>query len=433
MLIDRIKDALVPRLASSERGAEPGLRHYERQVADHNVRYHLRVEPDGAGLLLANAAAACRLSPSGVMIAEGLLSGTTEMKIKSRVRSAFAGSTREKIQNDMERVRQVIDDMAFPGGRYPLFNLDEPQATARDRVLGAPLSAEIGVDGSGDLKARIDRLWDVAVPQVVLIHLPGAPADKLVDGIERAEDHGLIAGVRAPAAALMEEDLLERLAEAGVDHIDAYWASLDSQHHDSLLGDGDHEAVRKVFEMCQRLEVCPVAVIPLVGGGLEHLEAAMSALPEMGVGAATVFFLAEERGAKRSGGIVAEALRQAIATAEEQADRLGLNLVLAPPVERNPDEPLAVQVRRGPRAAGEAAIRVMPDGSVIPSHGPRRAVGNLLSEPFQAIWERDAFRHLRESVEAPPACDECPGLAACSNGCPVDPSGWARLETAEEA
>ncbi len=432
MLIDKIKDALRPKIDTGPEPPSAGLRHYEREVQDRPVRYHLRVDTDGSGLLIANAAAACRLSPSGVVIAEGLLEQRPDKEILGSISRMFTGADDSTMQKDLERVRRTLDDMAFPGGKYPLLNLDDPGATARGRALAAPLVAEMGIDGTGDPSARIDRLWEVAVPQVVLIHLPGAPAERLVEGVERAEDHGLIAGVRAPATALLEDDLLERLAQAGLDHVDVYWASADSEYHDSLFGEGDHEAARKVFERCKELELCPVAVVPMVEGSMERLEATLSGLPVMDVGAATLFALAEDEGSEASGGLRPGALRQAAVTAEEIGDRLHVNLTYAPPVERDPKVPLRDQVRRGPRAAGEAAIRVTPDGSVIPPHGPRKPVGNLLTQPFEEIWRHGSFRHLRESVDEPEMCDECPGLAACMVGCIADPAGWARLETLEE-
>jgi radical SAM protein with 4Fe4S-binding SPASM domain len=430
MLLDRIKKTLVPQ-RPADAGPKPGLRHYERQVGDRPARYHLRVDADGSGLLIANAAAACRLSPSGVVIAEGLLEQQDEKAIARRLGQAFAGTDAETVKADVKRVRETLDDMAYPGGRYPLFNLDDPEATAHGRALSAPLSAEMGIDGTGDPKARIDKLWEVAVPQVVLVHLPGAPADVLVEAVERAEDHGLIAGVRAPGSALLEGDLLGRLVEAGLDHVDVYWAGDDAAFHDGLFGEGDHAAAKTVFARCKELELCPIAVVPLVAGSLERIEAGLSALPGMDVGAATLFALAQAEGAEATGGLLAGALRQASATAEALGDRLQINLVFAPPVERNPGEPLAEQVRRGPRAAGEAAVRITPDGSVIPPHGPRKPVGNLLTQPFAEIWSHAAFRHLREAVAAPERCDACPGLNACMAGCPVDLAVWARLETAE--
>ena len=432
MLIEQIKKAFMPKIASAPQLPRPGLRHYEREVKDTQVRYHLRVDTDGSGILIANAAAVCRLSPTGVVISEGLLENTSENAIRKRIAKLFTNVESTVVDKDIDEVKRTIEDMAFPGSKYPLFNLDDTGATARKRALAAPLSAELSMDGTGDPRARIDKLWEVAAPQVVLIHLPGADGKRIVESVERAEDHGLIAGVRATGSAFLENNLLDQLAQAGLDHGDIYWAGADGAHHDSLFGEGDHESAKKVFLKCRELELCPVAVVPVVSGSIERIEATLESLQEHGVNAVTMFAIAEEEEIEPSGGVKAGALRQALVTAEELCDRLHINLVFAPPVERDPSEPLEVQVRRGPRAAGEASIRVEPDGSVIPPHGPPDSVGNILTQPFGEIWKHEAFKHLRESVTEPEPCEECPGLVSCMTGCPVDPAIWARLGTPEK-
>jgi hypothetical protein len=46
----------------------PGLYHAMQEADGIYTRFHLRVELDGTGMLIANATAAARLSPSGVII-----------------------------------------------------------------------------------------------------------------------------------------------------------------------------------------------------------------------------------------------------------------------------------------------------------------------------------------------------------------------------
>ena len=50
---------------------EPGLYHFFRESEATYTRFHLRVDLDGSGMLLVNATAGARLSPTGVIIAKG--------------------------------------------------------------------------------------------------------------------------------------------------------------------------------------------------------------------------------------------------------------------------------------------------------------------------------------------------------------------------
>jgi radical SAM protein with 4Fe4S-binding SPASM domain len=110
---------------------------------------------------------------------------------------------------------------------------------------------------------------------------------------------------------------------------------------------------------------------------------------------------------------------------EEEADEAQVAYIWQPPVARDPALPLVEQVRQGPRCAGDVAIRVESDGTIIPPRGPRQAAGNLLTQSWEAIWNHPAFRQYRERVEAPTRCQLCPGMAICAADCPVEPRGWA--------
>jgi radical SAM protein with 4Fe4S-binding SPASM domain len=110
---------------------------------------------------------------------------------------------------------------------------------------------------------------------------------------------------------------------------------------------------------------------------------------------------------------------------EELADALPVRLLWLPPVARS-ERPLREQLVAGPRCSGDVAVRVQPDGGVLPPRGEAVAAGNLLEQPWARIWEHAAFRAFRERVDAASRCPECPGLASCAAACPADPEGWAR-------
>lgn len=73
--------------------------------------------------------------------------------------------------------------------------------------------------------------------------------------------------------------------------------------------------------------------------------------------------------------------------------------------------------------AGTTKLSVLPDGSVFPCYllfsRPEFRLGNLLSEPFEAIWEHPRLEFFRTfSGNACPRA-ACPYHAACHGGCPA--------------
>jgi radical SAM protein with 4Fe4S-binding SPASM domain len=111
---------------------------------------------------------------------------------------------------------------------------------------------------------------------------------------------------------------------------------------------------------------------------------------------------------------------------EEIAQRAQVRFIWQPPVMREPSLTLAAQVGAGPRCAGDVAVRVEPDGRVIPPRGPYRSAGNVLQDDWETIWDDPAFVRYREQVSAPTRCPECPGLVICAADCPREPRGWAQ-------
>src|SRR3990167_2107991 len=83
---------LVSRWSTPHAKIRPGLYHYAREADGARARFHLRVDAAGDGLRLANAAAMTRLSPSGVVIAKGLLEGSKPDAIVQQARRSFRGA-----------------------------------------------------------------------------------------------------------------------------------------------------------------------------------------------------------------------------------------------------------------------------------------------------------------------------------------------------
>ncbi len=417
------------RIPGSPEPIQSGLYHYMCEAEGTYTRFHLRVELDGSGMLLANATAAARLSPAGVVMAKSLLEGESEGAIERDLVARFRGVSRQVIRGDLERVKGLIDDLAAPGDNYPIINLEDAALSPSETQLMAPLRADVPLIEPERLVPIIDRLWEVGIPHVTFLAPENPNAGHLVRAVERAEDAGMIAGVRGRGSILVEGTLVKDLALAGVDHVTVVYASTQRDIHDALCGDGDQAAAEWVMAAAHQYEVCPVAEMPLVEETLDTADEALAELWASGVTNISFFAIAAPDDApleQRDGAIRASAMPQVAALVEETAHEVQVRHLWQPPVLRNPRKSLATQVREGPRCSGDVAVRVEPDGAVIPPRGPYQSAGNLLSDPWDAVWEHPAFRIYRERIVAPTRCDICPGLAICAADCPREPAGWSQ-------
>lgn len=404
---------------------ESGLYHYMREHDGAYTRFHLRVEPDGAGILIANATAAAQLTASGVVIAKGLLDGNDQADIISDLEQRFRGASRERFQADLARVQNLIRDLVVPGDAYPIFNFEDAALTPDEAELIAPLEADIPLAGPDQLDPILDRLWQVGIPHVTIL-VPEHPNQAhLVRAVERAEDLGLICGISGRGSDLVPGTLLDDLALAGLDHATVFFASAEPAIHDALFGEGDHAATQDVFTRTQQLEVADVGHVSLVGSTVAGLDETLAALLELMVPNAAFYAIATDATDGSDGAIAANAMRQVAAQVEEDSNEAQVRYMWETPVKRDPKLALVDQVRRGPRCSGDVAIRIEPDGTVIPARGPYQAAGNILHDSWDTIWHHPAFRRYRERVEAPTRCHVCPGLAICAADCPAEPAGWA--------
>jgi radical SAM protein with 4Fe4S-binding SPASM domain len=70
-------------------------------------------------------------------------------------------------------------------------------------------------------------------------------------------------------------------------------------------------------------------------------------------------------------------------------------------------------------AAADGLLHVSPAGDVLPcsSFSHRESLGNLLREPFEAIWRSRAARFFRAKEMMPPGCRGCPEAPVCQGAC----------------
>jgi radical SAM protein with 4Fe4S-binding SPASM domain len=416
---------------ASAPSVEPGLYHAVHEGDEALTRLHLRVERDGSGLLIANAAAAARLNPTGVLIAHGLLKGKDGETILDELRDRFRGATPERMRADVERVEALLDRLTAPGDNYPIFNVDDAPFSPYGAELIAPLQASVPLAPPGTLVPLIDRLWEVGIPHVVFLASEETRPEDATRAVERAEDLGMIAGVRARATDLDTESLLGDLTVAGVDHLTVPYASSESAVHDALFGIEDHEAALRILTWLEEHEISAVAEVPLTQRTVETLEETMDHLVAMGADALSFVAYAAPAGTPHDEALPARALPQVAAHVEDAADRVRARFMWEPPVQRVPDLPLSGQVRAGPRCSADVGVRVETDGAVIPARGPYRSAGNLLRDAWEGIWNDDAFQRYRERVQSPTRCDTCPGLTICAADCPREPEGWAQPPLAD--
>ncbi len=403
-----------------------GMYHFEQLVGEWPTRFHLRVDPDGGGVLLANASEAASLSPVGVLMAHAILQGESDEAIAMAIRLEFGNAPEAQVTADLAAVHNLIADLASPGDNYPISNLGQGESDWQ-RQLAAPMRADIDQTEPEVARRIMRKLWDAGVCHVTIITQPERDPAELVPIVEAAEDMDMICGVRAVAGWLSPE-LIEQMAMAGLDHLNLANLNATAELHDSFIGEGDYAKVVAAFKQCHELELCPVAQVPLMDHNADYIEEICEALAEMDV--SNVIFWAlvcpdGDTAADEAGALSARMMLQVVVSIEEAADNSNGRYLWAPPVRFDVSQNLTQQIMAGPRTDGDIAVRVDAAGEVYPPRGPKISAGNILNDSWDSIWGHECFTRYREILQEPPACPDCRDLTICQADCPKEPRSWS--------
>lgn len=417
---EQLQKAFRFQLPKTEVQVPVGIYHYRREAGGNITRFHLRVDEDGSGLLVANASVGAILSRSGVWIAKGILDGTSTEEIRDFLHKNFRENKIGQIDADITRLNQFIKTLSNPEDNYPIFNFDDPEV-ATPRRFFAPYHAQLRIDSPEKIRPLLEKLWNSGFLHITFSANFSDSPDHAVAGVERAEDLGMICGMRACGAWLQSAQLFDRLAMAGVDYVVVPIASSSAEKHDALFGNGDFDMAMQSFADCKKMEVCPVAEIPLFEESVSQLEPIVRLMNERGVYNVQYYAIAEQPPESALNRM--EVIQAALLVEELAASGL-VRYVWQVPVVRS--GPLSEVLKAGPRTPEDLSILVDPDGSVYLSRGPKKAAGNLLQSSWKQIWNGEASLEYRKRILSPTHCDICPGLAICAADCPGEPASWAR-------
>jgi hypothetical protein len=415
-------DWVLPRASGRERLpasaiVPEGLHHFERELEGERQRFHLRIDPEGAGLLIAGASRIVHLTELECTIVKRLLEGRTRGE-------AVRGLTVSRSR--VEELDALLAGRPRPGAEYPVFNLPDPAFGDRTS-LPAPLQADLDVGDARTLGTILGRCWEAGIPHVRFHPRDGSAMATLPEAVQHAEDLGMITGVRLPGGGSEVEGSLLPLAECGLDYAVVPWAG-SQEWQERIFGSTPGFLERRIDEI-KGLEICPVASAPIFRDNEDALlENGLRRALELGTEQVEVYALVAMEESPASSvprALPGEALRQTAADIEELTSRIPLRVVWLPPVVVPGGEKVAEAAQRGPRTSGDISIRIEEDGRVLAPRGEATAAGNLLTDPWETIWGHAAFCRFRERVEGPTRCALCPGLAICAADCPADPRGWA--------
>lgn len=362
-----------------------GTHHYQAAPDEPAYRLHLRMQPDGSGMLVVNAATVLHLNPTATEYAFHMIKGTAPDEAARQIAKRYRvnrATARQDFLDFTERVRTLIHTPDLD----PVTYLDFERVAPHSQALSAPLRLDCaltyrlseGAEASAAPTKRVDRelsteewqsimdkAWAVGIPHITFTGGEPTLRDDLPALIAHAEKNGQVCGLLSDGLKLADKKYLQLLLQTGLDHLlfilqpekEASWKALETVMPEDLfttvhltVTPQNVKKGRNILERLAKLEVKSLS--------LSASEAS---------------------------------LHDALHALGNTAANLGLALKFDLPVPYSAENPVAHETIEDevPSGAGKVWLYVEPDGDVLPAQGMAdKILGNFLKDPWEMIYKQ---------------------------------------------
>ena len=378
---------IVNRLADRFAKVQPlpaGVYHLQAPPdAEKPYRLHLRLDSDGSGVLIVNAATVLHLNPTAAEYAYHFVQGTPPEEAARQIAARYRvskGMALEDYQDFADRIQTLV---ATPD-LDPVSFLDFERVVPHSKDLTAPLrldcaltyrlptgtTADYAPTKRVDRELRtdewfaiLDKAWQAGIPHVTFTGGEPTLRDDLPALIARAEQNGQVCGLLTDGLKLADAKYLDQLLQTGLDHI-------------LFILQPENPVSWRALETLLPQDIFVTAHLTLSQGSAKDAAATLQRLAGLGV---------------RSLSLSSSdpALNDLSKDLQGEAASRGLALNFDLPVPYSADHPVALETQADevPSGAGNAWLYVEPDGDVLPAQGMMdQLLGNFLRDEWARIY-----------------------------------------------
>jgi MoaA/NifB/PqqE/SkfB family radical SAM enzyme len=405
-IIDTIRE-----LFTQKEPLSPGFYSYVSPPTDPlNYRLHLRIEPDGSGLLIINAATVLHLNQTATEYAYHIVKQTPPDEIAREIARRYR-IDRKTALKDYTDLKERIDILIATPDLDPVSYLDFDRHVPYSDEVSAPYRLDCALtyrlpEGSSTDAAptkRVDRelnteewkqiihkAWDVGIPHILFTGGEPTLREDLPDLLQEAEDLGMVTGLLTDGQKLADANYLNTLLQAGLDH--AMIILQPSQ-------DTTWEALSSFSYWAKTLEedIYVAAHLTITPDNAPNVSSLVDRLAQTDISAVSL-------------STQDSSLNEALNQARQYVNELDIPLVWDLPVPYSNANPVNLELEgdlslapeeeleqalglslpfedeERPHGAGRGWLYVEPDGDVLPSQGINKILGNYIRDTWEHIW-----------------------------------------------
>jgi hypothetical protein len=363
---------------------EPGMYHYIAPQDDpRNYRLHLRLEEDGSGILIVNAATVLHLNQTAAEYAYYFVHNTPAKEVAKKMSRRYHVDSDQAFKDYRDLGERILVLVETPD-LDPVTFLDFSRRTPYSGRISAPyrldcaLTYRLPEGASPDFAPTknvvrelntaewaqvLEKAWGVGIPQVVFTGGEPTLRDDLVSLVEHAEYLGMVSGLLTDGLRLADKAYLDKLLQTGLDHL-------------MILLQPDNETCWTALQNAMQGDIFVTAHLTLTEANKDGYTQILGRLAQLGVPAISLTASSKD-------------LEPVLHAARDTAAALGMELVWDVPVPYSVFNPVSMEVPDAElvEGAGRAWLYIEPDGDVLPAQGLETVLGNVLTDTWQKIWK----------------------------------------------
>ena len=439
VVFNALKTALRPSLSVEHEPSK--IYHYVRENEREKSRIHLRIDPDGTGTLIVNANRVMHLNPTAAFMAWLVLEGKTKDERVSAITSRYSVS-RKQAEADLSAFDVQLEELLRPDGACAIHELDLESIMPFSARPSAPYRMDLAItyrcnnDCAHCYNARerdfpelhtenwkhiLDKLWALGVPHIVFTGGEATLRNDLPELIAHAESNGQITGLNTNARRLADEKYVEKLMDAGLDHVQITVESCDAEIHDQMMrAKGAFKQTIQGLKNVLATRFYVMTNTTMLRTNVHKIPDTLDFLAELGVPTIGLNALIYSGlGLTVGTGLHERELQPILDVAVRKTSEHGQRLIWYTPTQYCNFDPTQSNLGVKGCTASLYSMCIESNGNVLPCQSYYSPLGNILMDPWDSIWNHKLSVKLRERHGLPAKCEGCPVVAECGGGCPL--------------
>lgn len=444
-IIDRYKRMVLSSTRQPDRNQSGvSIQHFNKTNDSGSSRVHLRIDPDGSGVLFINANSIYHLNPSATRMASLCLNDVPEDEAIKTLKADFSVSA-SQLKSDYAQFLTKLNGLLEPDGGCPICDFEIETTTPFSNTPSAPYRMDLAITYrcnnscshcyNESLRDRMElskqawieilaRLWSIGIPHIVFTGGEPTLSPDLFDLIRFAESQGQITGLNTNGRKLKDPSFASALVNAGLDHTQITIEShLESIHDRMVERVGAWKDTSRGIQNALRRKLFVMTNTTLLRENSKFLRATLEYLADIGVPTIGLNALIYSGSGKNvETGLDESELPDLLEIAREITSKNKQRLIWYTPTQYCHFDPVQMQLGVKGCTAALYNMCIEPDGSVIPCQSYYSSLGNILSNPWESIWNHPLAQKFRDRALAPSKCLGCTFLPECGGGCPLESS-----------